>query len=191
MSSEADPILIEVPESIETGRLLIAAPRPGLGPALSAAIAESQLQLAPWMPWARPVPGFEAAEAVVRRQWAEFILRKELAYHFYDRAPQGRRLLGGIGLHGIDWSARCFELGYWVRASAQGQGFVAEAVMALSAMAFGDLRARRVQIRTDEGNLRSRAVAERCGFVLEGVLRRDGLDLQGQPRDTCVYARFA
>lgn len=191
MSAAFDPILIEVPESIETERLLIAAPRPGLGPSLSVAVAESQGQLSPWMAWAQQAPSFESSEAVVRRQWAEFILRKELAFHFYDRQPQGRRLLGGIGLHGIDWGARRFELGYWVRSGAEGKGYVSEAVTALTRMAFQDLRARRVEIRMDDGNLRSRAVAERCGFVLEGVLHCDSLDPQGQPRDTRVYARLA
>jgi RimJ/RimL family protein N-acetyltransferase len=38
-------------------------------------------------------------------------------------------------------------------------------------------------------NFKSRAVAERCGFTFEGVLRQDSLDVNGQPRDTAVYAR--
>jgi RimJ/RimL family protein N-acetyltransferase len=33
-------------------------------------------------------------------------------------------------------------------------------------------------------------LAERAGFVLEGTLRRDRLDLQGQLRNTRVYARI-
>jgi RimJ/RimL family protein N-acetyltransferase len=57
-------------------------------------------------------------------------------------------------------------------------------------MAFETLQARRVEIRMDDGNLRSRAVAERCGFEFEGVLRRDSLNPAGEPRDTRVYSRM-
>lgn len=185
-----DPILIEVPETLTTERLLLAAPRPGIGPALSVAVAESIGLLSPWMPWAQRVPSFEESEAVARRQQADFIARRDLCYQIYDRAPEGRRLLGGTGLHRMDWTVRRFEIGYWLRASAQGQGFMSEAVAALSRMAFEQLRARRVEIRMDETNLASRAVAERCGFELEGILRCDSLSPQGEPRNTCVYARL-
>ena len=86
---------------------------------------------------------------------------------------------------------RRFEIGYWVRKSAQGQGYVSEVVAALARMAFEELQARRVEIRMDVNNARSRVVAERCGFELEGILRRDALTVDGEPRDTCVYARIA
>lgn len=186
-----DPLLIEVPETLETERLLLAAPQPGIGPLMSVAIAESIGQLSPWMPWAQQVPSFEDSEAVVRRQRANFTLRTDLAYQIYDKAVAGRRLLGGTGLHGLDWGVRRFEIGYWIRASAQGHGYVSEAVRALTAMAFDHLRARRVEIRMDDTNRRSRAVAERCGFELEGILRNDSLTPAGEPRNTCVYARVS
>jgi RimJ/RimL family protein N-acetyltransferase len=82
-----------------------------------------------------------------------------------------------------------FEIGYWVRHSAQGRGLVTEALQTLARFAFDGLRARRVEVRMSSANQRSRAVAERCGFTLEGVLRQDSLSTDGQPRDTVVYAR--
>lgn len=190
MNVTPDPLLIEVPETLETERLLLAAPQPGIGPLMSVAIAESIGQLSPWMPWAQQAPSFEDSEAVVRRQRANFTLRTDLAYQIYDKAVTGRRLLGGTGLHRLDWTVRRFEIGYWLRASAQGQGYVTEAVQALTTMAFDHLRARRVEIRMDDTNTRSRAVAERCGFELEGILRNDSLTPAGEPRNTCVYARL-
>ena len=186
-----NPVLIEVPEKLETERLLIAAPRPGIGPMMSLAVAETIGQLSPWMPWAQQVPSIEESEAVVRRQMADFVLRQDLPYQIYDRAPEGRRLLGGTGLHRMDWEVRRFEIGYWMRSSAQGKGYVTEAVLALTKMAFETLAARRVEIRMDQRNLKSRAVAERCGFELEGILRHDGLTPAGELRNTCVYARIA
>ena len=92
-------------------------------------------------------------------------------------------------MHRIDWSVPRFEIGYWRRSGEQGRGVVSEAVRALARFAFDQLGARRVEIRMSSDNARSRAVAERCGFTLEGVLRQDSLDVRGRPRDTVVYAR--
>jgi len=82
-----------------------------------------------------------------------------------------------------------FEIGYWRRAGEEGQGWITEAVSTLARFAFDDLGARRVEIRMSSDNHKSRAVAERCGFTLEGVLRQEALDVRGRPRDTAVYAR--
>lgn len=188
-----DPVLIKVPEQIQTDRLVIAAPRIGLGQALNAAICESLAELKPWLPWAQTAPSIEDSETVLRHQLAKFILRSDLVYQIYARNADDRpgRLLGGTGLHRFDWTVRRFEIGYWIRSSAQGQGYVSEAVLALARMAFEELRARRVEIRMDQNNVRSRAVAERCGFEFEGVLRRDSLSPSGEARDTRVYSRIA
>ena len=61
---------------------------------------------------------------------------------------------------------------------------------ALTQLGFDALRARRIELRMDDGNQRSRRVAERAGFTLEGVLRRQSLTPQGEPRDTRVYAKL-
>lgn len=192
-TARPDPVLIQVPEEIASARLILAAPRPGLGQALNAAVCESLDELRPWMPWAQSAPSIEESEAVLRHQLARFILRSDLVYQIYRKNEDGTagRLLGGTGLHRFDWTVRRFEIGYWIRKSAQGQGYVSEAVQALARMAFEQLQARRVEIRMDDKNLRSRAVAERCGFEFEGVLRSDALSPNGEPRDTRVYSRIA
>jgi RimJ/RimL family protein N-acetyltransferase len=51
------------------------------------------------------------------------------------------------------------------------------------------LKAERVEIRMDDHNVRSWRVAERAGFTLEGVLRRDALAPDGRVRNTRVYAQ--
>jgi RimJ/RimL family protein N-acetyltransferase len=188
-----DPVLIQIPEQIVTERLVLAAPRPGLGQALNAAVCESLENLKPWMPWAQTAPSIEESEAVIRHMQADFIARRSLTYQIYQKVDAGGRgqLLGCVGFPRFDWTVRSFEIGYWIRRSAVGKGLVSETVQALTGMAFDELQARRVEIRMDDGNLRSRAVAERCGFEFEGVLRRDSLDPTGQARDTRVYSRIA
>ncbi|WP_422012374.1 GNAT family N-acetyltransferase [Roseateles sp.] len=192
MTASRDPLLIDVPERLDGERTLLLAPRAGLGAEMAVVITQSLSHLRPWMPWAQDAPTVESAELVVRRMQADFIARRDLCFQIYARRPDGSpgRLLGGTGLHRIDWAVRRFEIGYWVRPEAAGQGHVSEAVRLLTALAFGTLGARRVEIRCDTRNLKSRAVAERCGFALEGVLRSNVLGVDGHPRDTAVYARI-
>ena len=59
------------------------------------------------------------------------------------------------------------------------------------AMAFETLAAQRVELISDAENAASRRVAERCGFALEGLLRRERRAPDGSLRDTCVYAKLA
>jgi RimJ/RimL family protein N-acetyltransferase len=189
--SATDTVLIEVPEEVRTERLLLAVPRAGLGPLMYEAVAESMDRIKPWLPWAQEQPSLEDCEARLRRMYARFILREDLPYLIFDGEREGRRLLGGAGLHRMDWGVRRFEIGYWVRSSAEGKGYVAETVNALAEMCFQRLSARRVDIRVDVSNARSRAVAERCGFALESIVRNESLSAAGQPRDMCVYVRLA
>ena len=190
--SEQDPVLIDIPERLDGERTVLMAPRAGLGAEMAVVVAQSLSHLRPWMPWAQEAPTAESSETVVRRMQADFIARRDLSYQLYARRADGSpgRLLGGTGLHRMDWSVRRFEIGYWIRPEASGQGHVSEAVRLLTALAFNTLAANRVEIRMDPRNLKSRAVAERCGFELEGVLRKDALGVDGSPRDTAIYSRI-
>ncbi|MEO6276785.1 GNAT family protein [Roseateles sp.] len=192
MSDPQDPVLIDIPERLDGPRTVLLAPHAGLGAELAVVITQAISHLRPWMPWAQEAPTAESSELVVRRMQADFIARRDLCFQIYARRPDGSpgRMLGGTGLHRIDWVVRRFEIGYWIRPEAAGQGHVSEAVALLTALAFDRLGARRVEIRCDARNLKSRAVAQRCGFELEGVLRNEALGVDGAPRDTAVYSRI-
>ncbi len=186
-----DPILIDVPERIETERLVLRVPRVGDGAAVNAAIAASIVELGPWLPWAGTLPSVEESEIHCRRQLGKFILREDFALLMFERDAGGGEgaLVGGAGLHRIDWALRRFEIGYWRRTGFGGRGYVTEAVRAASRMAFDSLAARRVEIRMDDSNVPSWKVAERAGFTLEALLRFDATTPRGEPRSTRVYAR--
>lgn len=182
------PILLDFPDHIETARLIIRALRPGDGPAINAAILETLDNLRPWMPWAQATPTVEDSEEYARSAAARFLKREELPMTFWRKSDG--LFVGGIGLHRIDWTARRFEIGYWVRASLQGQGYVTEAVRGLTAFCFDMLGANRMEIRCDALNTRSAAVAERCGYTLEARLHHWDCGVDGSLRDTLIYARF-
>src|SRR5690606_11812221 len=93
--------------------------------------------------------------------------------------------------HRMDWAVRSFEIGYWIRKDAEGQGIVTEAVNAITRYAFEQLQARRVETRFETENLRSRAVAERLGYDLDGCLRQDRFKVGSQElTDTWIFSRI-
>ncbi|MBF6590801.1 MAG: GNAT family N-acetyltransferase, partial [Ktedonobacterales bacterium] len=96
--------------------------------------------------------------------------------------------LGGLGLHPRGWETGFFEIGYWLRASAEGQGYMAEGVRLMTDYAFAHLGATRVQIRCDARNQRSAGLARRLGFVQEAHLRCQMRATDGTLRDTLVFA---
>ncbi len=186
-----DPVLLDLPASIETPRLLLRPPRAGDGPALHEAVTDSLAELRRFLaslPWVAGEQSVESAEVYCRNAQANFVARRDLAFLAFERASG--RLVAATGLHRAVWATPKVEVGYWCRTSCTGKGYVAEAVRAVTRYAFEHVGAVRVEIVTDEANVGSRRVAERCGFALEGVLRHERRAPDGSLRNTCIYACF-
>jgi RimJ/RimL family protein N-acetyltransferase len=79
------------------------------------------------------------------------------------------RVLGSIGLR-WDTPDSAAEVGYWIRRDARGRGLMTRAVVLVSQHAF-DAGAARVFLRADPENAASCRVAEKAGFMREGVMR--------------------
>ena len=80
-------------------------------------------------------------------------------------------IAGLVGHVRIDWQNRSTALGYWLAEAMQGRGIMTRACDAFLRHAFEKLNLNRVEIRAATENTRSRAVPERLGFKLEGVVR--------------------
>lgn len=184
MSSQR-PILIEIPDLLAGPRVTVRPWRRGDGPALWEAVEASREHLAPWMPWLDDTRGPDDTAEFVVRAGARWDTREDMAVAIFERATG--QLLGGSGLHRIDWTIRRFEIGYWLRADAEGHGYMLEATQVLTRLAFEQLEACRVEIRMDTANERSRRVAERLGYTLEATLRRAFTTPAGTPTDVYVY----
>ena len=145
-------------------------------PAMFAAIAESLSTLRPWMPWADSHRSVDDSLEYIRQCQVGFLLGTDFPMGMFLREGG---YLGGTGIHVRKPNVPSFELGYWVRASAEGQGYVSEAVRVLTTHVFDTLKAQRLAIQCDVRNERSRRVAERQGFVLEGRSRNFERDPEG------------
>jgi len=179
------PLLVDIPEVLEGSRVRLRPYRPEDAPALWVAIQESREHLAPWLPWVPDYHSPDDARAYIARARDRWLLREDLAVGIFRHDGS---FLGGSGLHRMNWTRRTFEIGYWIRKTAEGRGYVTETVQVLTRMAFDHLQANRAEIRMDPENVRSRRVAERLGFVLEGTLRRVGPERDGRLTDRHVFA---
>jgi ribosomal-protein-serine acetyltransferase len=180
------PILIEVPERLDGPRVRLRPVRAEDAYALWEATEESRERLIPWLLWAHGDRTPEDTRHFTARAQAQWVLRESLQMVILDR--ESGQLLGGTGIPRLDWKVRSFEIGYWLRTSAEGRGFMREAVQLVTRMAFGELQANRVEIYADPRNTRSCNVALRLGFMLEGTLRNSALDGDGRPSDRHVFA---
>lgn len=182
------PILLDFPEQFESERLILRPPKPGDGAAMNAAKLESLDELRPWMPWAQAPSTVAEDEAICRRKYAEWITRQDLMVTLWRK--RDGEFVGGSGMHRIDWSVPCVEIGYWCRTRMVGQGYITEAVRAITEFAFQHLRANRIEVRIDARNTRSIAVAERAGYALEARFARHDRGVDGTLRDTLIYVMF-
>jgi RimJ/RimL family protein N-acetyltransferase len=175
---------------IETPRLILRAPAPGYGRAVSEAVHETWDDLHRWMDWATDLAAEtpENKEIFCRENAARFILREQLPLHGFEKSS-GRFVLS-TGYRDPHWRARSFEVGYWVRKSAQGKGYATEATNALLRYAFNVLSARRVWITHSEGNEPSRRIIEKLGFAKEGTARQAAWLPDGSMADSHRYARL-
>jgi RimJ/RimL family protein N-acetyltransferase len=186
MTDPRHPSLICVPGEIRSARLLLRPLQEADAEQVLEALQESREHLAPWLSWPPKVQDLDDARDLCIRWAAKWSLRTDLGIGIFSTADG--RFLGATGLHDPNWDLRAFEIGYWLRTSAVGAGYVSEAVQLQTVVAFEVLDARRVEIRCDPHNLHSRRVPERLGIPLEGHLRNAWLDPLGNVRDTLVFA---
>lgn len=151
-------------------------------PMLHALIEKNLDRLREWEPWAQgeqTESGLEAFTIHELHQWVEG--RSLPAAILHDG-----QVVGSVGAR-IDPYAGTADVGYWIDIDAEGRGLVTRATAALIEHLHADLGIRRVEIRAATNNTRSRSVAERLGFALEGTLRAAQV-VGDRTNDIALYA---
>jgi RimJ/RimL family protein N-acetyltransferase len=153
--------------------------------ALFDAVAESRDHIRPWLPFADAHQTVEESRDWIIQGLAHWLLRDDMVLSVWER--ESGRFLGGTGLHPRNWNVGYFEIGYWLRASATGHGYMSAAVQLLVDYGLDVMGANRLEILCDERNLHSAALAKRLGFTLEGRLRNHMRAADGTLRTTLVF----
>ncbi|MGR9527495.1 GNAT family N-acetyltransferase (plasmid) [Priestia megaterium] len=183
-----NPLLLDFPTEFYTERLFVRMPLPGDGKVVAQAINESIEELKPWMPFAQNKQTVEEAETNIRKSHAQFLQREDLRLLIFLK--ETGEFIGSSGLHRMNWNVPKFEIGYWINSPFSKKGYMTEAVEGIINFALKELGAKRLEIRCDSNNVKSRAIPEKLGFKLEGILENDDVAANGVDlRDTCIYAK--
>lgn len=79
-------------------------------------------------------------------------------------------IVGNCGFNTIKHDVKVAEMGYWLGKDYQGNGIMTRVCRYLIDYAFTQLHMNKAQISAAEHNLPSRAVCERLGMQLEGII---------------------
>jgi len=161
-----DWVMGRPPETMVAPDLALTRLAAGDVPALVVAVNESLAHLRPWMAWAADPATTETMVAFVGHADEGWALGTE--FHYAVRRPPSADLVAGCGLH-VRQGPGVLEIGYWVHAAHLRRGIATAAAAALTGAAFELPTVARVEIRCDASNVRSAAVPEKLGFILEGV----------------------
>ena len=99
-------------------------------------------------------------------------------------------LAGQIDFGNVDWTARKFEIGYWLGASFEGRGLVTKSCRVLINYAFDELQFNRVEMYCAVENRKSRRIPEKLGFRKEGITRQSNW-LHDHFVDEVIYGLLA
>lgn len=147
------------------------------------AIDRNRGHLGPWLPFVDATARVSDTENFIRSVIESNGPKKDLVYEILV----GDEFAGLVALKEIDLHNRKTELGYWITAAHAGRGIMTRSVRALLDYAFVELKMQRVQLKAGIGNTRSVMIAERLGFVFEGIERR-GEKLSERFADLQVYS---
>ena len=174
---------IAPPESLSTARLLLRKPRPEDAALVFATYAQDP-EVVRYLTFLPHSDGQVTDEAIARflENWR---LGKSYCWLIFHRDEE--KLVGAI-------SARAdqgMNLGYLLARPFWGQGFMSEALAAVTEWAFSIPSVFRVWAVCDLENEASARLLERNGFHREGVLRKWSLhpNVSDVPRDCHCYAK--
>ena len=138
-----------------------------------------------WLPW---------VDLVTSEEDSHSFLATVATQHKEGRGPtfgilRDGNLVGVVGYLPIDRVNRVGEIGYWLAERAQGQGVMTASCRFAARYGFLTLDLNRIQIAAGIDNAASRAIPERLGFKLEGILRGRE-NLYGRFIDHAMYAQL-
>jgi ribosomal-protein-serine acetyltransferase len=137
-------------------------------PALLKRVQENREYLRRWLPWVDGTKVVKDVEDFIKAN----ILQTESNQGIHAGIFWENNIVGMIGHHQIAWNNKFTSLGYWLAEDFTGKGIMTRACKTIIDYSFKDLNLNRIEIGAAVENKASRAIPERLGFKLEGILRQ-------------------
>ncbi len=150
------------------------------------AVQASLPELIRWLPWAHHGYGRNDAVAFIRESMSAW--REGRAFDFsIRRDARPDRHLGNVSVWFTARGGHVGEVGYWIRTDETGKGLCSQATARVLQIAYEELAMHKVVLRIAIGNLASERIADKLGFVREGLLREE-LRVNGQWMDHTLWS---
>ena len=99
------------------------------------------------------------------------------------------KVIGSSSYGHIDWNEKCLEVGWtWLDKQYIGTGLNKHMKYLMLSHAFEAMAIERLELRTDETNVRSRKAMEKIGAIFDGTLRNHRSTQGGRRRNTVIYS---
>jgi|ERR1035437_1733253 ribosomal-protein-serine acetyltransferase len=113
-------------------------------------------------------------------------INREL-FCFVIEDSEKQKIAGIIFIKSIDWNVCKAELGYFVDEKYAGKGIMSKSITKIIKYAFENLLLNKLYLRAALDNISSKKVAEKNGFEVEGILRKDFKTMDGTIIDLIYY----
>ncbi|MES2478491.1 MAG: GNAT family protein [Bacteroidota bacterium] len=123
--------------------------------------------------------------------FAKAILEREAGkqYPFVIIQHSSQKIIGSTRLMNIEPEHKKIEIGWtWLHPDYWSTAVNLECKLLLLTFCFEELKAIRVQLKTDENNIRSRKAIMKIGGQYEGILRNDWIRENGTIRNTVYFS---
>lgn len=103
---------------------------------------------------------------------------------------RNQEFVGYIDVKSIDWDIPKAEIGYFIDKKYTGKGITANALNLIIYHFFNELKFVKLLLRIHQDNTLSRRVADKCGFTIEGTIRKDYKKTNGEIVDFLYYGKI-
>jgi len=98
-----------------------------------------------------------------------------------------KKIAGAIIFKDIDWTIPKCELGFFMDKGFEGKGIMSQSLQLVSDYCFREAKLNKLFLRISPENLSSIRVAEKTGFLKEGVIRNDFKTGDGKLKDLIYF----
>jgi RimJ/RimL family protein N-acetyltransferase len=177
---------IYVPASIKTERTIIRRYKEGDGKEVFELLSANKERFMDSFPRSvAAVTDEHKGEFFVRNKIVEWYTQKN--FFFAIEEKNSGKYIGQASIKSIEWEIPKAEMAYYLDKNQEGKGLASEVVKRLITLAFEQLNIKKLFLRIHKNNLKSCRLAENCGFIHEGVHRKEFLTHDKKLVDVIFY----